>query len=258
MDTDDGLDHGFVETPSPWTRPGFLLSGGIVALIVVMGIALAITTRGGKPPTDPATPTRSAQGTASPSTGTDAAASVCGLPGHDTTGTLNAPPRDTTWTLVGTIALPATDSGGPGVVEDTGLRYCYAHTPEGAVLAALNMYSWTTVSKVDPEGALEHAVAQGPGYDALANGDGESPSDAGGEPVIAQIRGFRLVSYSDGAAMVDVALQATKGSATSLVHQPVEVAWDRGDWRIRLTPDGSLLPAAAASSLAGFVAWSGA
>ncbi|GGO94028.1 hypothetical protein GCM10011584_34090 [Nocardioides phosphati] len=243
-------EYGFVEKPSPWTRPSFIAAAGLLALIVVVGIVLSAIGVFGDDKAKDAAPAPTSSTTSTPS---DPDASVCGLEGHETSGALGTAPKDVKWELVGRVALPSSKTAGPGRVEESGLRYCYARTKEGAVLAAANVYSWPAVT--DDEGIVEHAVASGPGKTAVANSTRDGDADEG-EGVSVQIRGFRLLSYSDTSAMVDFAFQ--NATTNSYVHASMEMAWEDGDWRVVLNPDGSFNPGSALPDLTGYVPWSGA
>lgn len=187
---------------------------------------------------------------------TDPNASRCGLPGFETSGTVSEPPTDATWTQVGAQAIPISPSAGPGVVEESQVRYCYAHTPEGAVLAAMNLYAWGVAGTSDPVGVVENGIAEGPGYDeALSMATGRSAEPPSNDPAI-QIVGFQVVSYASDAASVSVAFAS--GLELGYAQQTLELLWDRGDWRVRATLDGSLPPATVTPDLAGYVLWSGA
>ncbi|MEK8229337.1 hypothetical protein NKG05_30680 [Oerskovia sp. M15] len=135
MDTDDNEQN-------PFTQPGFIAAAVVVALLVVLGIAIAImsATRSDVPdptpePSSPA-PTTS---TAPTSEGSDGAggASVCGLGGDELTGSPSTAP-DAEWAYQGTTAYPTSTKFGPGETNDDGVRYCFQHSPTGAVFAAAN------------------------------------------------------------------------------------------------------------------------
>jgi hypothetical protein len=242
-------EYDFVEKSSPWTRPGVIAAAGFLALILVVGIVL--TTIGvfdDDKPNSAAPPAPSAS-----STPTNPAASLCGLPGHDTSGALGTAPKGTTWELVSNFAAPATATAGPAKTDESGVRYCYAHTKEGAVIAAANIFTWGAVK--DEQAIADHVIASGPGRTAaVAKGDDPNAGTDTNEERF-QIAGFRLLSYDDDSAMVDVALRGANGSAW---HMPVELVWEQADWRVRLLPDGSLQQGQALPDLTGYVPWSGA
>lgn len=231
------------------------IAAGVLAVIVAMGIFVSIATI-----TDDDNPTANPKPTepvsTAPTTPADPDKSICGLPGHKLDGTLNQPPENVTWNLVGAFAAPASRTAGPGTIEKSGLRYCYAHTPEGALLAAANVYTWGQTSRTDRIGVIEHGVASGPGYDAAI---AQAKADTGetSEPTLmVQIRGFRLLSYSGTSALVDLAFQG--GPSGGLAHHQVELIWERGDWRVQLRSDGSAADGGRLPDLTNFTPWAGA
>ena len=238
-----------------WTA----IAGAVLVVVVAMGAFLIFGGGGGDSSAKSSDPDANpgSSNTDSEESSDDPAASVCGLPGHDTSGTLTTPPKGATWDLAGQVAVPKSKAAGPGKINTkTGVRYCYAHTREGAVTAAANVYSWSVALKRDPTGLIERNVATGPGYDAAMNqaqaGDaaGDSTSD-----VLIQIRGFELKAYSDTSALVSIALQSQNGG---LVQQPVELSWEKGDWRFRFQPDGTPTAPERLDSLGAYVPWAGA
>ncbi len=180
----------------------------------------------------------------------------------DTSEPLVQPPEDVTWSLVGTIAVPQSASAGPAVVEQSGIRRCFAHTRSGALLAAVNTYAWPDAGPHDPVGLVEHNVASGPGYDvALAEAEAQEARldsgvvDSPESSTTIQLRGFRLMSYDGASALVELALQASKGG---YLRQQIEVAWEGDDWRVRLQPDGRLQEPVQIPGLTGYITWVGA
>jgi hypothetical protein len=238
--------------PGPFRQRGFLASAVVLAVLLVLGVVVTVLTIVGGDDVRARTIDVTPSPTSSESS-TDPDASRCDLPGLEKSGTLSKPPEDVTWELVGTTALPASEEAGPGVVEDSGLRYCYAHTPEGALLMAANAFGW---EHSDPESVVANSVASGPGKDAaLAELEAGTAGGDGEDSFIFQIRGFRLLAYTDRAALVDIAVEASAGQ---FVSAPLELAWEGGDWRVRLTPDGSPFNGKPLPDLTGYVPWAGA
>lgn len=244
----------FQEDPRPFRQRGFVASAAVLAVLVVLGVVITVVTLvddDSPAAREPGSPSFSAE----PSeTSTDPDASRCGLPGLEKSGTLSAPPKNVTWELVGTVALPSTEEAGPGEVEDSGLRYCYAHTPEGALLMAANTFAW---DEADPAAVVANSIASGPGKAAAeaALEDGTAGGSDTGSDQLLQIRGFRLLAYNGSSAMVDIVVQASPGQFVSLA---LELVWEGGDWRLRLSPDGSLFNGKAVPDLTGYIPWAGA
>ena len=245
-------------TPGSGSRKGLIGAGIVLAILLAMGVFVAVMTFVGDDEPDDPTPTTTPTTKPTPSDTTSSAAdpeaSICGLEGHQTKGGLDtAPSAD--WELIGKSAIPSSDTAGPGVTEDSGVRYCFAHTAEGAVMAGANFYSWGEASRNDPTGVVEHGVASGPGYDAALEQASAGP-DAPAEDRFVQIRGFRVVTYTEDVALIDYAFEI--GAQQGYAHHQLELSWERGDWRLRVGPDGSVSPGGPLPDLVGYVPWSGA
>jgi len=228
------------------------LAALLVGAIVIAGVVLSVRGVLRDDPESTATPTTSTSSPASPAEGEDA--SVCGLKGHERSGSLTDAPR-ARWVLVGSIASPRVEDSGPGVVDDeTGFGYCYARTREGVVVAAVNLIPFTATNELQ-EQAYEKSLVPGPGRDAaikaVANGQAEEvPSDAR-----LQVAGFQLVRYSDTEATVRVA----SSMGGRFFHQEVVMRWSDGDWKVVVNDDGSMIgQSGEIPDLTGYVPWSGA
>lgn len=66
-----------------------------------------------------ATQANTKAGASAPRGGQGDKASMCGLKGHETSGTLTKAPQ-AEWVLVGTTAAPRVEGAGPGMIEDDG------------------------------------------------------------------------------------------------------------------------------------------
>ncbi len=236
---------------SPLRRPGFIAAAVVVGIIILLGVGLAVSNLWAgrvEPPATPSTPTVVASPSA-PATTAAPMASICGLAGYEPTGTLSKAPS-ATWTLVGTTAAPKTEASGPGLIEQDGYRHCYAHTPEGALLAGANFLAMS--SKPDlAKRVADGSVAPGPGRDrALA-----APSSSGGGTRI-QTMGFRVLSYTGDKASIDLAFRTSNGAYAAIVW---ELVWSGGDWKFRLTDSGELVnQPVQLRDLGGYLPWSGA
>jgi hypothetical protein len=248
------------DAAGPLRQRKFLTAAVVIAAVVVLGVLVtAMSLLGGD---DPEATTGATDGSATPATPPaaeegDRDASLCGLEGRESNGSLGAPPEDVTWQLVDTFALPSSAADGPGETDESGVRYCYARTREGAVLMAASILAWSALDGDEVAAAiLEHSIASGPGYDVIAEEveKGEALTGDGRDENRLQIAGFQLVSYTADAAVVDVVVKAATGQ---LASTPVELAWERGDWRVRPAPDGTLIRPQPVPDLTGYVAWAG-
>src|SRR4051812_21106495 len=123
---------------NPFTSRGFILSAVLVAALIAAAILLTVLPRPASPQAKPApVPTTKPAASTGPA---GAEPSICGLPASDDTALGTAP--DSTWELVGTMAVPSAPTlHGPGSVDTTGFRSCFAHSPTGALYAAINMWA---------------------------------------------------------------------------------------------------------------------
>ncbi len=237
---------------SPWTSRRFVIAAAVVAAIVLMGLVVLISNLwGGDPAQESAPgPSQTPAGTAEASSG-PAGASMCGLSATADAGTVTRPPA-AQWTLVGTTAAPQSPTFGPGMVEPTGYRHCYARTPEGAVFAAANFVAMGSQPSLMPDIA-RGSVVPGSGRDVLL---AQSPRARASGGVRVQIAGVRVLEYLGNRATVDVALRTSSGA---LGGQVFDLLWDGGDWKMEVTSTGDLLTRASQTKdLAGYIPWAGA
>lgn len=234
------------EPRNPFTTRGFITGAVIVGVLALAAIVLAVTSLwGGGGQTPPA----ATPNTLAPAEVDADAKSVCALPGYEQSGVLTAAP-DTEWTIVGTMAAPGSDTAGPGVIADDGLRSCYAHTAEGALFAVSNLWAMGTDGRLSAL-ALDRQTAPGPGRDAaIAAAIPQSNTGAS-----AQIVGFRISTYTATDATIDLAFRLSTGE---LISFPAPVKWVEGDWKSVLTDDGQPpLRPSALQNLGGYTPWGG-
>lgn len=241
---------------SPLRRPGWLAAALLLVVVLVVGAAVAFWPRGDNEPDPP--PTDTSTGSTEPTTETsepvDPDASICGLePGDQTVPT--AAPADATWTLHGTFAAPSIEGVGPGLTDDDGLTHCFANSPTGALLAAIN---YAAMGQVDPLSNVdERLVADTPERQALADEYATDPptTTAGGT---VQVAGFRLEERSTGDVAVTLGIRVSDTGATFSVTYTMR--WEAGDWKFVMPPGGDVTPTPIEGSLesAGLIAWAGA
>jgi len=256
---DDGYGDDYDPTTggrSPWRRPGFVVSGVVLAGLLIAAVVLFVL-----PPADPGTaapapqpsasqPAASAQPTAQPSEppadpAPAAGESVCGLaPGAQAIPT-TAPAAQ--WVLVGTTAVPTNPTGaGPGTTADDGFASCFSHDPTGALFAGINWWAQTFNGRAVQ--VYEELTAATPERDAgLEQGLSESVTGVG------QIAGYRFTDVDDDRVVFELAIETPDGAYASL---PTAMRWEDGDWKLVIPSTGDpgvgSLP-----DLAGFTPWSG-
>ncbi len=232
------------EQGRPFQSVGSRIALVFVALILVTGIVLTVVgvvsraneTAGATP-----APTSTSDVSADPDD-----KSVCGLEGYEATGSLETAPL-AEWDLVGTLLAPTSTTGaGPGRVDGDGFRSCYAHTSEGAVLAAANFLALGTDASLSDR--MVELVAPGEGRDAAA-----AQSGSGGSTARADIVGYRVGAYTGDATTVDLALNYSTGKLISI---PLKLVWNAGDWMLVLADDGSNpLAPGLLDNLGGYTPW---
>lgn len=237
---------------NPWTRPGFVAAAGVVAVVVVLGVVLAVITAlrdDGQDPEATATPTQTSAAPTADPTAAAGGASVCGLDGAEMDGSLSTAPT-AEWAFQGTTAYPTSGEYGPGESTPAGVRYCFQHSPEGAVFAAAN----AVVQGSDPGtvGAwLDYFVAAGPSRDAVVNAGGA----AGNTGARVNVAGFRLLSYDGDAATVDVAVRGAIEGQTVNLSMVYDLVWEAGDWKLRVDDPRAPIDVATLPDLAGYITW---
>lgn len=239
---------------SPFTRPGFLVSAGVVLVIVVLAGFLVFT--GGEDDDRPSAAPTSSSATSSTGSSPQTGAidgEACDLPAGDQTVPAAAP--DTDWTLVGTVAAPSSDQAGPAITDPTtGVRSCYAQTPTGALFAAANFLAAIT-DRDSLVPAVEQLTAEGSGRDILLEQVRTDPASAIGTGTRYQIAGYSFLSARQDVVTVSLAIGTTGGMAGI----PLTVVREDGDWKISVPADGNVSgQASPIANLSGYVPWAGA
>ena len=233
-----------------------ILPAAVVAAVLLgAGLALALA---GRPPASRA-PAAAATAPASP-------ASTAGQGQPQVPWVSLASVR---WSGFYGVELPVSAQAGP---YDTrgGIAAGFAHTPLGALLAAVNI-GVRANAQWGPRifGAVIRGQVTGPDAAALLAGcqaaygqAAQSGQVAGGQPlgtVDVTEQAFRWITYTPAAAILDL-VSAGPGSNGATVRASVqmEVVWDGGDWKVVAPPGGEWGNSAAElSSLAGYTTFPG-
>jgi hypothetical protein len=234
---------------NPFTKPGFIIAAALVVALIAAAVVIFLLPKGqGNAQPAPGVAEPGSSATASPSASA-AGKSVCGLPASSETALGAAP--ETKWELVGTMAAPTDPKIGPGKTDDQGIRSCFAHTPTGALYAAVNL--WALGSDPSKERAIaEQLAVKGPGRDA---GMKAPQTAAPASAVKIQISGFN-VSYTANQAVVELAFKADNGALASV---RTTLLWQDGDWKGVVADNGAPLEEPRqVRDLSGFIPWSGA
>lgn len=175
---------------------------------------------------------------------------------------LTAPPAGTTsprgWQRVYGVSVPFSTSDGPRQIDD-GLAVGFAHTPQGAALAAAQITYRLNARPADRDLYMRQVRASAQNiadYDKALHSDRlptQQPESITRYLVASDA--FKIDNYADDMAIVRL---ATRGPA--LEGKPVWVAlrlvmvWDAGDWRLEPTSSpGSQTEYI--DSLAGWTPW---
>lgn len=240
--------------PSPFTRPGFIISAALVIAMLAAVVVIFFLPKGDSTAQQP--PASSSAGASSaPAKAADAAGkSVCGLP-SSTEKALGTAPKSK-WELVGKMAAPIDPKMfGPGLTDGDGFRSCFAQSPTGALYAAANVIALGSSTTLDKAKLAEDFLVPGSGRDAAiadTKARASSTSSSGGT---AQFQGFLIKSYTPAEADVDLAFQLPTGQ---YAHTVLSLRWLDGDWKVKAADDGQIFNAVAQlSDLSGFILWAG-
>lgn len=241
---------------SPFTKPGFIIAAVVVFLIVVLGVVIGFVNANRNDPEPAPSPSSPTNTSAAPTTEPSAVAggaSVCGLSGEVLSGSLTTAP-EAKWDYQGTTAYPTSKEFGPGKTNSLGVRSCFQHSPEGAVLAAAN--ATVQGSDSDPKmikSWLNYFIAEGPKREAvLSQGAGAGTS---GQGVRIQVAGFRLLAYDGETARVDIAVRGAANGQTVTLSMVYDLVWEGGDWKLKVSDASAPINVANIPDVAGYVTW---
>ncbi|MBT1003969.1 hypothetical protein KIH31_15375 [Paenarthrobacter sp. DKR-5] len=241
---------------SPFTKPGFIIAAALVVVLIATTLVIFLLPKDRN--NAQAAPGTAQSSTSAPMTspGTAPAAdeSICGLPSSPDTALGTAP--KTKWELVGRMATPTDPATfGPGVTDASGFRSCFAHSPTGALYAAMNVAALGSSGSRELEKKLaDKLLVPGTGRDAALREINAGSSSAGNGTTI-QVQGFLIKSYTDSEADVDLAFKTDTGA---LGHTTLSMRWMNGDWKVKPADDGVTFSSVSQlSDLSGFILWAG-
>lgn len=149
---------------------------------------------------------------------------------------LSAPPTGVRWEQTSGVWLPVSDEDGP---RESHPVSGYAHTPQGAGMAAVNGPLRAAVADDKTWGQVAAAVfAPGPGRDVFAVNRAQISVSGGDVDASAAptVRGWVISDYSPEAATVSV---VTSYPDDSLAKATYRLVWDDDDWKVVLAEDGA-------------------
>jgi hypothetical protein len=245
-------------TGAPGARRLLLPAAAVAAILLGTGLAFALA---GRPPAS-----------RNPAAAAPAPASPAGAAGPGSQSQPRVPRvslASVHWSGFYGVELPVSAQAGP-FDSSGGVAAGFAHTPLGALLAAVNIgvranAQWgpqifTTVIRgqvTGPDAAALLASCQA-AYDQAAQSDGVTRGQPLGTAVVTE-QAFRWITYTPTAAILDlVSAGPGPGGATVRASTQMEVIWDVGDWKVVAPPGGDWGNSAAGlSSLAGYTAFPG-
>jgi hypothetical protein len=259
-----------------WQERGFIAGAIVVGAVVVCVLVWIFARDPGTPTTQPTTsptavvPTEqpTEEPSVPPATPTEEPTSTATRSGPPTPGQggckLKNPdqrpprvaPRAVTWQFEADMLIPFQQEGGPAVTDRTGVRSCFAHSPTGAVLAAMVVLGQIRNPDLTDD-VLATRIAPGPGR-TLAMREARISTTPRNEGEVAQFTGFKFFDYQPNRAIIAIAVQLDDSKVASL---PVTMIWTEGDWKAVLQEDGSFNGSVAPDVLAtldGYVRFRGA
>jgi hypothetical protein len=240
-------DTSTTDGASPWGQRGFVLAAVFMGLLVLAGLGLLLT--------DTDDPTARAGTSAPPvlesAKGAKPAGgeSRCGLEAGDQR--VPATPPEADWELVGGVASPQSDTAGPGIREGE-RRMCYAHSPTGALFAAVNFLTVAGEQNENSE-LMKELTAKTAARDELLTRSDNAESKP---PYRIQIIGFRMGPATPDEATVELAVAFADQAQQSYIGYTLPMRWEDGDWKLVIASVDTPYTIERLDSASGFVPWS--
>ena len=218
-----------------------LISGAFLLALILAGILVAVTGGGGHHTTH-STAQQPAASTTTP-TSNPTSSTACTLPPGSQAIPSSSPPAGTQWATVGSMQVPqAPNLYGPQRTHGV-FNTCFAHSPSGALLAALNL--WAESTAADPSQVFQKLAVGAP-----KNLGNNSRLDASG-PV--QFAGYKYRLLHAHASHDRGRNQRCAGQARCCSSR--RMRWVGTDWKYVFPPNGT--PSLQViSDLTGYVPWS--
>lgn len=211
----------------------------IIILVLIAGMAALILANPAK------VDTRAPAAAESSPAASPVAKEGCNVPAGDTSSTPEMP-KDLRWEARDGWTWPVSDTYGPTQKKD-GYGVCFARSPLGAALMAVNFNSATNV--LGKHRAIELYVLDSPGKEVQL----AKPATENATPV--SYSGFIVDSFTPDEAQVTLVF-ATPDTATGFTGLPLSFRWIDGDWKQEILDDGSLFRGQAIDPQRGeFVEW---
>lgn len=218
-----------------WTLPASII---LVVLLVVIGLAVLFL-----PKVFPSRPAGQDASTISPTstpktaTSNSTAPSAQDCPASPVDEGASGSPSDISWAVQYGNSWPVSASTGPTKTID-GLGRCFARSPAGAALAAVNLTQTVrTADLATAQKILDAQYVQNEGVKAAAAGiakayEAQPPQSR----QWGRTMGFKVLAFTgDAAQILLVENWPQRGQYTGFT---VNVVWSGGDWKVRLEDSG--------------------
>ena len=244
MRSDNGQEQ------SPYARPGFVMSAGLIVLVAVFLIIVVVSSHG-----DNKTADQVGAGTTEHSTNSIPApiASVRGKTCQDSPSVSDVIPTkapETVWKYYETMAYPTSPVYGP-LAEDDGVRRCFEHSPTGALFAVGNF-----MTQPDPSAWIRYFLTNDSLRDALDAGEDITiiESDTAGMRIA--VAGFRISGYDGDSTIVELVHVVRAQGKVIYLTEVFPLAWEDGDWKLVLYDTSTLYDVVVIPDADGYSPWS--
>jgi hypothetical protein len=156
----------------------------------------------------------------------DVSASACGLPEGDRAVPHSSP--EATWTSVGDVLIPTSPLIGPG--SSNGMHTCYAHSPTGALFAAVSLVA-DEIMFGNAALISDRAYASDQVMQAINSGTIRPESDMPKLESLA-LAGFRFIESTDDSVDLQLLWSGMEPGSGSPVNFALRtrLVWDENDW----------------------------
>ena len=233
------------------------LIGALVVILVLVGaLVWSLTSDSGEVKAGPASPSMAAtrggrvdlseprpgntvpatsQASINPTGKVDTWGSVCGLAGVELKPTreVNMPAMRTK-VFVDSTSYYYNNLTGPGKRADGDVPTCYAHTSEGAILAATNFQALAAGGRRLIDLVKATTYENDDQKRLLAEG-----KDSSENPTTVQSVGYSIQVIDENNVVVRLAVRIPE-YPSALAQSTFTLIWDKGDWKVKIGPEGPL------------------
>ena len=233
------------------------LIGALVVILVLVGaLVWSLTSDSGEVKAGPASPSMAAtrggrvdlseprpgntvpatsQASINPTGKVDTWGSVCGLAGVELKPTreVNMPAMRTK-VFVDSTSYYYNNLTGPGKRADGDVPTCYSHSSEGAILAATNFQALAGGGRRLIDLVKATTYEDDDQKRLLAEG-----KDSSENPTTVQSVGYSIQVIDENNVVVRLAIRIPE-YPSALAQSTFTLIWDKGDWKVKIGPEGPL------------------